>query len=248
MSVKSLRGDTLIEVLFSITIFGLIAVITVNLMNNGIYTAQKSLEITMTRNEIDSQAEALRFIHGNYLAEKDFTGGVTQYRELWEKIVSFSQEPSTDLALSFNNMDSCEVVYDNNSNISINRFGAFIVNTRFIQPTDITTAYETGDISGSAGSETLNEIIVSNTFNSDNDDDILRPTSLFPRVIYRSNNGHVVSQSDDEPPKLKESETLTRVAAAEGIVLTELKPAGGAGLEELFLELTADTQREGNQS
>lgn len=37
-----------------------------------------------------------------------------------------------------------------------------------------------------------------------------------------------------------------KVAAAEGIVLTELRPAGGAGLEELFLELTSDTQREGN--
>jgi len=29
------------------------------------------------------------------------------------------------------------------------------------------------------------------------------------------------------------------------IVLIELRPADGAGLEELFLELTADTQREG---
>jgi ABC-2 type transport system ATP-binding protein len=36
-----------------------------------------------------------------------------------------------------------------------------------------------------------------------------------------------------------------RVAAAEGIVLTDLRAAGG-GLEDLFLELTADTQREGH--
>jgi ABC-2 type transport system ATP-binding protein len=34
-----------------------------------------------------------------------------------------------------------------------------------------------------------------------------------------------------------------RVAAAEGLVLTDLRP-GGAGLEDLFLELTSDTQRE----
>ena len=36
-----------------------------------------------------------------------------------------------------------------------------------------------------------------------------------------------------------------RVALAAGVPLTELRPADGAGLEEMFLELTADTQREG---
>jgi ABC-2 type transport system ATP-binding protein len=35
------------------------------------------------------------------------------------------------------------------------------------------------------------------------------------------------------------------VAAANGIALDQLRPAEGAGLEELFLQLTADTQREG---
>jgi ABC-2 type transport system ATP-binding protein len=36
-----------------------------------------------------------------------------------------------------------------------------------------------------------------------------------------------------------------QVALAAGIALTELKSADGAGLEEMFLELTAETQREG---
>lgn len=40
------------------------------------------------------------------------------------------------------------------------------------------------------------------------------------------------------------AEQVGRVAAAAGIVLTELRPADGAGLEEMFLQLTADTQRE----
>ncbi len=35
-----------------------------------------------------------------------------------------------------------------------------------------------------------------------------------------------------------------RAAAAVGVVLTELRPADGAQLEEMFLQLTADTQRE----
>ena len=37
---------------------------------------------------------------------------------------------------------------------------------------------------------------------------------------------------------------IGRVAAAAGIVLAELRPAEGAGLEELFLQLTADDARE----
>jgi ABC-2 type transport system ATP-binding protein len=35
------------------------------------------------------------------------------------------------------------------------------------------------------------------------------------------------------------------VAAAAGLTLAELRPAEGAGLEDLFLQLTAETQREG---
>ena len=38
---------------------------------------------------------------------------------------------------------------------------------------------------------------------------------------------------------------IGQVALAAGVALTELRPADGAGLEEMFLELTAETQREG---
>ncbi len=41
-----------------------------------------------------------------------------------------------------------------------------------------------------------------------------------------------------------EAVDVGRAAAAAGVVLTELRPADGAGLEELFLQLTADDARE----
>jgi ABC-2 type transport system ATP-binding protein len=41
-----------------------------------------------------------------------------------------------------------------------------------------------------------------------------------------------------------EAVQIGRVAAAHQITLIELRPADGAGLEDLFLELTADTQRD----
>ncbi|KRC64162.1 ABC transporter [Aeromicrobium sp. Root236] len=39
-------------------------------------------------------------------------------------------------------------------------------------------------------------------------------------------------------------EQVGKAAAAAGVALIELRPAEGAGLEEMFLELTSDTQRE----
>jgi ABC-2 type transport system ATP-binding protein len=42
-----------------------------------------------------------------------------------------------------------------------------------------------------------------------------------------------------------EPELVGRLAHQAGVALLELRAAEGAGLEEMFLELTADTQREG---
>lgn len=61
-------GDTLIEVLFAVTVFSLVAVGSLSIMNQGTATAQRSLEITLVRQEIDAQAETLRFIHDSYIA------------------------------------------------------------------------------------------------------------------------------------------------------------------------------------
>ena len=41
-----------------------------------------------------------------------------------------------------------------------------------------------------------------------------------------------------------DAELVGHVAWTAGIALTELRPADGAGLEEMFLTLTADTQRD----
>lgn len=62
------RGDTLIEVLFAIAIFSLVAVGGLAIMNQGTATSQRALEITLVRNEIDAQAETLRFMNASYVA------------------------------------------------------------------------------------------------------------------------------------------------------------------------------------
>lgn len=61
-------GDTIIEVLFAITVFSLVAVGAMAIMNQGTSAAQRALEISIVRQEVDAQAEALRFLNSSYLA------------------------------------------------------------------------------------------------------------------------------------------------------------------------------------
>jgi ABC-2 type transport system ATP-binding protein len=58
--------------------------------------------------------------------------------------------------------------------------------------------------------------------------------------------GHDATRSGDGALRTDADPVLVgEVALKAGIALTELRPADGAGLEEMFLELTATTQREG---
>lgn len=58
--------------------------------------------------------------------------------------------------------------------------------------------------------------------------------------------GHTVTvHPDDSIHTDATTEQVGQAALAAGVALTELRGADGAGLEDMFLELTADTQREG---
>jgi type II secretory pathway pseudopilin PulG len=61
------RGDTIIEVLFAVAVFAMVAVGAMSIMNQGTATAQRSLEVTLVRQQIDAQAEAIRYIHQAYV-------------------------------------------------------------------------------------------------------------------------------------------------------------------------------------
>lgn len=74
------RGDTIIEVLLAFTIFSMVAVGALGVMNRGVATSQNALEITLVRQQIDAQAEALRAAHQAYAAD------VTQTGSQWDVI------------------------------------------------------------------------------------------------------------------------------------------------------------------
>jgi len=68
-------------------------------------------------------------------------------------------------------------------------------------------------------------------------DGLARALSGAGCTVSRSADGAI--RTDADPVRIGE------LALRAGIALTELRPADGAGLEEMFLQLTAETQREG---
>lgn len=75
MRPRPQSGDTIIEVMFAVAVFAMVAVGCVSIMNQGMATAQRSLEVTLVRQQVDAQAETLRYIHDAYIAQ--YQAGVT---------------------------------------------------------------------------------------------------------------------------------------------------------------------------
>lgn len=96
--MRRYQGDTIIEVMLAITIFSSIAIGVTALMGRGVAAAQRSLEITLVRQQIDSQAEMLRFVSDQAKA------GSAEAMVLWQDITS--HHVMTD-PLSVLNRDTC---------------------------------------------------------------------------------------------------------------------------------------------
>ena len=132
------RGDTLIEVMLAVGIFSMVAVAVVAVMSSGTSSAQTALETTLAREEIDAQAEALRFIQGAYITDKN-TGSAGKYTELWKEITKKAivingagpTGVSEDRAGEILNYapTSCSSLYDSEGEVQ--KYG-FIINTKKI--------------------------------------------------------------------------------------------------------------------
>lgn len=133
---KFFAGDTLVEVMFAIGILGLVIVSVVTLMNNGSNNLRDTLEQTMTRNEIDTQAEALRFIHDSYIAERDKGDTNQTYADAWNSIkaLALTDEKNISEIIDFN-PSTCSELYDA-KNGEVTKYG-FIINYRKMAQNDV---------------------------------------------------------------------------------------------------------------
>ena len=136
------RGDTLIEVALAIGIFSLVAVAVVAVVSGSTSNAQAALELTITREEIDAQAEAIRFIQTSYIAGGSANAqGNTKYKELWKEIAdnainlsnTVTSTDITDAILNYN-PSTCESIYQGDN---LARQHAFVINTRNLGLSDV---------------------------------------------------------------------------------------------------------------
>ncbi|MDO4742246.1 MAG: hypothetical protein Q4A79_02625 [Candidatus Saccharibacteria bacterium] len=158
------RGDTIIEVLLAIGIFSMVAIAVVSVINGTTSSAQSSLEMTLTREEINTQAEALRFIRDAYASGNS-------YAEVWDEITERAIVLNTDdLSNAILNYSprSCNELYGSGSN-SISKQKAFIINPRELGPAD------------------KNKIVLKPTSDSNNK---FFAAETFPKLIYGDNSAN----------------------------------------------------------
>ena len=152
---KNRRGDTLIEVILAVGIFSMVAVAVLAVMNGGASSAQLSLEATLAREEVDTQAEALRFIHSSYIAEK-ISHANGKYTALWNAIVGEASSDSGAYA-EFSPAECANLYGDDGESRN-----GFIINTRGLGSID--SMADVDDVIGSG-----NKLV---------------QTTTYPRLIY----------------------------------------------------------------
>lgn len=203
------RGDTLIEVALAIGIFSLVAITVVSVVSASTGSAQSSLELTITREELDAQAEALRFIHESYVSgsqSKDTTENA--YAEVWKAITDRAVPESSATNIAFNPA-TCSSLYNPNGFLREGDVGKnpFIINIRQLNnPGDPTAIVR---------------------YNSPIDTkSIFYPPTTYPRIIYGSRTvaaGSDVTEEDLLHQATSSADTIQRV---EGIFIIAVKDNG----------------------
>lgn len=227
VSAKTRRGDTIIEVLFAIAIFSMVAIMSIAIMNQGVSNAETALELVTARNELNAQAEALRFVHSSYIAERTLpehryndlgqeNERYQQYRPLWDAIIEHAITPVEateqglyDLGNLINSNEpgkihGCERVYDTaDGNSILQKLNAFVLNTRNLSSIDGATNAYTTDVN-------LSYVSITN-----------RPTAFIPaqlgaRMVFRQSDTQL-DENDSTMQFTDNQELFNVVAAAEGI-------------------------------
>lgn len=92
------RGDTIIEVIFAFVIFSFVAISSLTIMNKGVAAGEKALEITLVRQQISAQAEALRYIH-----EARIVSPSSPYAATWDQLKNknnYGQDAASSFGVS----------------------------------------------------------------------------------------------------------------------------------------------------
>ncbi|MBQ3436830.1 hypothetical protein IJG26_02680 [Candidatus Saccharibacteria bacterium] len=196
------KGDTLIEVTLAVGIFSMIAIAVVSVMSGGTSSAQSALETTLAREEIDTQAEALRFIQSAYISDKDSSN--TRYQKLWQEITSkaieLSNNTEADQQILQYTPSSCLELYNDTTGIATQN--AFVINPRLLS---------------SFSDDNVGDVYVSIAKDSSKFSQAL----TYPHLIY----GKDESENDDQA-NIIETNIETNLFRAEGIYVIAVRDSG----------------------
>ena len=194
MAIKvGMRGDTLIEVMLAVGIFSMVAVAVVSVMSSGTSSSQTALEATLAREEIDTQAETLRFIHRGYISDIE-TGNSSKYYRLWQAITDRAVNAygfDTDAIGSYTTFtpQNCADLYDSSKTDVPNGGEAvekgFILNPRGLIDYDVKQS-SGGVINPNIVDSVL--IVPGDEFNSFYNDVKFQPASTYPHLIFGTSN------------------------------------------------------------
>jgi len=161
------KGDTLVEVTLAVGIFSMVAISIVSVINGSTSSAQTALEATLTREEIDAQAEALRFIHASANTED----GEGPYHKIWKKITELALDNNDDGNIDNYPPSTCDSLYNGDTAISGN---AFVVDTHMLS-----------SINGSTDLNTVANSVVKQK------DDLFQQAATYPHIVYTDSEGDV---------------------------------------------------------
>ena len=186
------KGDTLIEVVLAVGIFSMVAIAIVAVMASGTTGAQTALETTLAREEIDAQAESIRFIQSAYVADKD--SGDNRFQKLWQKIVSNAVSVSgTDDEILHYAPKTCESLYADDGEVK--NHNGFVINNFQL---------------GTFTSDTIDRVYISA---KDKPASFVQ-TLTYPRLVFNNSNSSLDSETSSANT-LYQAEGLYVVAVKE---------------------------------
>lgn len=209
------KGDTLIEVTLAVGIFSMIAVAIVAVMSNGVANAQTALEATLTREEIDTQAEALRFIHASYISSIDYSSE-NRYAALWKEItrnaINLEPDGSNETILQYTPNNCNEDLYGREA---INTNNYFIINPRNLGNNDANT----------------DDIVITNN----GDTSIFQPAATYPRLVYGSNGLQELSTQNRQDSLFRAEGIFILAVKDENTTITGSEGSRGAAFYDFYI-------------
>lgn len=109
------RGDTIIEVIVAVALFSSVLIMTFTSLNKSSAAALQTYEISQVNEQLDAQAQTLRFLHESYVSNYsngiayDLTdgAGVTSPGEEYQKILNKVTSAALTSASPYASVTSC---------------------------------------------------------------------------------------------------------------------------------------------